>query len=134
MKATKLGLGPSFHLLGPVYEFTEKMAAYASCDVFSLPTSYEGTSQSIFEAMAQGKPVVSTSVGGVPYQMTDGVEGRLVPYADIDELASAIIQLLEDKTLSTEMGVRGRARAMSQRYSVLTSELEKIYEEVRIPN
>jgi len=134
LRAIKLGLRPGFHLLGPKYDFEEKMAAYASCDVFSLPTSYEGTSQSIFEAMAQGKPVVSTSVGGVPYQMTDGVEGRLVPYADVEELASAIIQLLEDKKLSIEMGIRGRARVMSQRYSVLTSELEKIYGEVMITN
>jgi glycosyltransferase involved in cell wall biosynthesis len=133
-RAAKLGVGSKVHFLGPIYDFAEKMSAYASCDLFALPTSYEGTSQSIFEAMAQGKPIVSTMVGGVPYQLTDGVEGRLVPYADSEALGSAIIQILEDRRLSSEMGARGRQRVMSQRYSVLTSDLEKIYEQVRLPN
>jgi len=127
-------LSPRTHFLGPIYDFDDKMAAYASCDVFALPTSYEGTSQSIFEAMAQGKPVVATDVGGVPYQLKDGVEGRLVPYGDVEALGQAIVQILGDRALSTEMGKRGRARVMPQRYSVLTSELERIYEEVRVHN
>ena len=133
-RAAKLGVGSHVHFLGPVYDFTEKMSMYASCDVFVLPTSYEGTSQSIFEAMAQGKPVVSTTVGGVPYQLTDGVEGRLVPYAEVGPLTSAILQILRDGRLSSEMGAKGRLRVASQRYSVLTSDLEKIYEAVRMPN
>lgn len=133
-KASKLGLGSRFHYLGPIYDFAEKMAAYSSCDVFVLPTAYEGTSQSIFEAMAQGKPVVSTRVGGVPYQLTDGIEGHLVPYADAGALGSAIIEILEDRRLCAQMGTRGRQRVMSQRYSVLTSDLERIYEEVMVAN
>jgi len=132
--AMKMQLGSRVHFLGPIYDFVEKMGAYASCDVFALPTSYEGTSQSIFEAMAQGRPVVSTNVGGVPYQLTDGVEGRLVPYASVEALGGAIIQILENRELAAEMGVRGRERAMSQRYSVLTSGLETIYKEVRVHN
>ncbi|MDA4126848.1 MAG: glycosyltransferase family 4 protein [Thaumarchaeota archaeon] len=133
-EAANNGLTSNFHLLGPVYDFGEKMAAYSSCDVFALPTAYEGTSQSLFEAMAQGKPVVSTKVGGVPSQLTDGVEGRLVPYADSEALGSAIVGILEDGTRSTEMGAKGRQRVLPQRYSVLASDLEKIYEEVRVHN
>ena len=132
--AMKLGVGPRVHFLGPIYDFDEKMSAYTSCDVFALPTSYEGTSQSIFEAMAQGRPVVSTNVGGVPYQLTDGVEGRMIPYADADALVGALLQILGDRDLSTFMGEKGRERVMSQRYSVLASDLERIYEEVRVRN
>ena len=132
--AERTDLGSRTHFLGPIYDFDDKMAAYASCDVFVLPTSYEGTSQSIFEAMAQGKPVIATDVGGVPYQLKDGVEGRLVPYADVDALSQAILQILGDRALSAEMGAKGRVRVMSQRYSVLTSELERIYEEVQVRN
>ena len=132
--AAEMNLGSRAHFLGPIYDFADKMAAYASCDVFALPTSYEGTSQSIFEAMAQGRPVVATGVGGVPFQLTDGVEGRLVPYADVEALGGAIVQILGDRELSMEMGRRGRERVMSQRYSVLTSELERIYEEVHVRN
>jgi len=133
-RVSKLGLTSKFLFLGPIYDFTEKMSAYSSCDVFVLPTSYEGTSQSIFEAMAQGKPVVSTSVGGVPYQMTDGVEGRLVGYSDVGAVGSAIIQILGDKNLSREMGGKGRQRVLPQRYSVLTADLEELYQEVRASN
>lgn len=130
-KASKLGVGSHMHILGPIYDFEEKMSAYSSCDVFALPTSFEGTSQSIFEAMAQGRPVVSTNVGGVPYQLTDGIEGRLVPYANVDALAGAITQITADRALANLMGSRGRERVQSQRYSVLTETLEGIYKEVR---
>jgi glycosyltransferase involved in cell wall biosynthesis len=132
--AARLEVGSSVKFLGPIYDFKEKMSAYAACDVFVLPTSYEGTSQSIFEAMAQGKPVVSTRVGGVPYQLTDGVEGRLVGYADPGSLADALLEILGNRAASTEMGNRGRKRVESQRYSLLTSSLEGIYQEVRAPN
>jgi glycosyltransferase involved in cell wall biosynthesis len=133
-RANQLGIARQVHFLGPIYDFKEKMEAYASCDVFVLPTSYEGTSQAIFEAMAQGKPVVSTKVGGVPFQLTDGEEGRLVPFADSDALSSATLGILESKALSVEMGRRGRQRVESRRYSVLAAELEGIYEEARPPN
>ena len=51
-KAARMGIGPSVHFLGPIYDFDEKMAAYSACDLFVLPTTYEGTSQAIYEAMA----------------------------------------------------------------------------------
>ncbi|HEV2139131.1 MAG TPA: glycosyltransferase family 4 protein [Nitrososphaerales archaeon] len=133
-KANRLGVTSSVHFVGPIYDFEQKMQAYASCDVFVLPTSYEGTSQSIFEAMAQGKPVVSTSVGGVPYQLTDGIEGRLVPHSNVDALTSAILEILQDNELASEMGSRGKKRAESQKYSILSSELEGIYKEADAPN
>ncbi|MDG6902221.1 MAG: glycosyltransferase family 4 protein [Nitrososphaerota archaeon] len=127
--ADRLGVGSNVQFLGPIYDFDEKMSAYAACDIFALPTSYEGTSQSIFEAMAQARPVVSTHVGGVPYQLTDGVEGRLVPFGDVDALSSAITGTLADKGLAARMGESGRKRVEPQRYSLLVSELERIYGE-----
>ena len=129
-RASRVGVQQRVRILGPIYDFAEKMSAYASCDVFSLPTSYEGTSQAIFEAMAQGKPIVSTSVGGVPYQVTDGLEGYLVPFSDADALARRIIEVLGDPVLAARMGESGRKRVDRQRYSVLTSRVEEIYAEV----
>jgi glycosyltransferase involved in cell wall biosynthesis len=133
-KAAKLGIKSHVRLLGPILDFDEKMAAYASCDVFALPTSYEGTSQSIFEAMAQARPVVATKVGGIPYQLTDGVEGRLVPYSDTDALCSAILEVLGDTKRAAGMGTKGRERVRTQRYSILTADLEGIYREVLVVN
>lgn len=129
-RAAKLGIDSHVHFLGPIYEFDEKMAAYASCDVFALPTSYEGTSQAIFEAMAQARPVVATAVGGVPFQLTDGAEGRLVKYGDVGAFTGALQQVLGDSDASHQMGSRGREKVESRRYSVLSEGLEEVYRQV----
>ena len=129
--AARLGIAKSVHFTGPIYELEEKMQAYASCRIFVLPTAFEGTSQAIFEAMAQGKPVVATRVGGIPYQLTDGREGFLVEYGDVPALASRVIEVLSTPGLADRMGEKGRERVQSQRYSVLTANLAEIYRQVR---
>jgi glycosyltransferase involved in cell wall biosynthesis len=129
-QAAKLGIGSHVHFLGPIYDFEEKMQAYASCSVFVLPTAFEGTSQAIFEAMAQGKPVVATRVGGIPSQIDDGVEGFLVEHADPRALAAKVIEVLKTPGLAVEMGKKGKQRVEAHRYSVLASNLVKIYEQV----
>jgi glycosyltransferase involved in cell wall biosynthesis len=128
-QASKLEITSAVRFLGPIYDFQEKMQAYASATVFVLPTTYEGTSQAIFEAMSQAKPVVATNVGGIPYQITDGVEGFLVEYGDSRALAGKIAEVLKDPALAAELGRRGKERVQGNRYSVLTANLEKIYEQ-----
>jgi glycosyltransferase involved in cell wall biosynthesis len=128
-QASKLGITRAVRFLGPIYDFQQKMQAYASATVFVLPTTYEGTSQAIFEAMSQAKPVVATKVGGIPYQITDGVEGFLVEYGDSRALAGKIAEVLKDPVLAAELGRRGKERVQGNRYSVLTANLEKIYEQ-----
>ncbi len=133
-QAARLGIGPSVHFLGPIYDFQEKMQAYAACTVFVLPTTFEGTSQAIFEAMSQAKPVVATNVGGIPFQITNGVEGLLVEYRDAKALAEKILVVLRDPALAADLGSRGKERVRANRYSVLTADLEKIYEQVETKN
>lgn len=133
-QAARLGIDTHVHLLGPIYDFQEKMQAFASCQVFVLPTAYEGTSQAIFEAMAQGKPVVATRVGGIPYQITDGSEGFLVDFGNPTQLASRVRDVLSSPDLAAEMGRRGRERVMANRYSLLVANLVKIYEGMRTDN
>jgi len=70
----------------------------------------------------------------VPYQLSDGIEGRLVPRADTEGLSSAIVEILADRNLALEMGRKGRRKVESCRYSMLASNLEEIYKEVVIPN
>ncbi len=129
----RVGVENQVHFTGPIYEFNEKMNAYESCDVFVLPSSYEGTSQAIFEAMARGKPIVSTQTGGIPFQIENGKDGILVPYdeARIDDLLSdAIIRVLEEKTLAKELGSNARKKVETFRYSILCDDLVRIYNEV----
>jgi len=130
-RADSLGIGPHVHLVGPIFDFDEKMQAYAACQVFVLPTAYEGTSQAIFEAMSQGKPVVATRVGGVPYQLSDGEEGYLVEHGDVNMLATRINEVLGNPSLAAEMGRKGRDRVKSNRYSVLTAGIAEIYNQVK---
>jgi glycosyltransferase involved in cell wall biosynthesis len=116
---------------GPIYDFREKMSAYASCDVFVLPSGYEGTSQAIFEAMAQGKPIVSTRRGGIPFQVEDGVEGLLVDYGDEQGLAHSILRLLKEEETAREMGRRARRKVEGFTYPVLAKQVEEIYFQLR---
>jgi len=131
-RARALGISSHVHVLGPIYDLKEKMQAYAACDVFVLPTSYEGTSQAIFEAMSQGKPVVASRVGGIPSQITTGVEGVLVGYGDIPSLSGALLTLLRDRALISQMGANARKKASRYRYSILAAELEEIYSQIQV--
>jgi glycosyltransferase involved in cell wall biosynthesis len=129
-KARELGLSSRVCFTGMISDFEEKMEAYSACDVFVLPTSYEGTSQAIFEAMSQGKPVVATRTGGIPFQVSDGEEGFLVKYGDVDALAERVARVLREKGLASDMSIRARTKAESFRYSKLSEALLVTYEEI----
>ena len=62
----------------------------------------------IAEAMAHGKPVVATRVGGIPELISDGVTGYLVGRADVAAMSDRILQLLGDPGLRARMGASGR--------------------------
>jgi len=83
-------------------------------DVFILSSRLEGCSISILEAMASGKPVIATRVGGNPELVLEGKTGFLVPSAEPEKLAETIIQLLKDEKLRKKMGEEGRKRVMEK--------------------
>lgn len=64
----------------------------------------------VLEAMAAGKPVLATSVGGIPEMIDDGVTGLMVPPADERALASALVRLLTNPELSARLALAGRER------------------------
>ncbi|MDQ7837672.1 MAG: glycosyltransferase [Thermodesulfobacteriota bacterium] len=92
-----LGLSDNVILLGKRDDIPELLAGF---DIFVLSSKREGFPISILEAMACGKPVIATNVGGVSEILTDGVNGLVVPSENPDRLAGAILQLLKDKNLS----------------------------------
>lgn len=83
---------------------------YSECDVLALPSKTEGWGLSLMEAMACGKPVVASRVGGVPELVRDGIDGILVDPGDAKGLAESIIRLLNDPALRTRMGSSGQSR------------------------
>jgi len=81
--------------------------------VFALPTYSEGLPRVVFEAMAAGLPVVSSSVSGIPEILEDGVTGFLVQPGDETRLAEQLRWMLEHPDDAQEMGRRARAFAES---------------------
>jgi glycosyltransferase involved in cell wall biosynthesis len=82
----------------------------AGCDLFVLPSLFEGLPLAILEAMAAGKPVISSAVGGAPEVIVEGETGLLVPPADAATLAAGIRSLAADPNRRRRMGAAGRAR------------------------
>lgn len=80
----------------------------AGCDVFVLPSLYEGLPLSILEAMAACRPVVASDIPGTRQAVIDGRTGLLVPPGDDAALAAAITRVLDDPTLAAELAQGGR--------------------------
>lgn len=101
---------------------------YATFDVCALSSVNEGTPVALIEAMAAGRAVAATAVGGVPDVVQDGVTGLLVAPKDVDALAKALTVLASDAELRARMGAAGR-RAAATRYSDerLIDDIEHLY-------
>jgi glycosyltransferase involved in cell wall biosynthesis len=103
--------------------------------VFVLPSVVEGMSNALLEAMAVGRPVVVTDVGGNPEVAVDGETGLVVPPADPPQLAASIVKLLEAPELAAEMGAAGRRRVLEHYHiDVMTRRIEELYEELLAAN
>jgi glycosyltransferase involved in cell wall biosynthesis len=89
---------------------TEVRAALEQCDVYMLSSLSEGISNAALEAMAMEVPIVTTSAGGMPEAITDGVDGLIVPPRAPAALARGIGRLLQDRTLRTRLGAAARLR------------------------
>jgi glycosyltransferase involved in cell wall biosynthesis len=83
----------------------------SAADVFVAPTVADNLPYTILEAMACGRPVIASAVGGVPEQVVDGETGLLVPPRDATALGEALITLLRDPDRRRAFGAAGRARA-----------------------
>jgi glycosyltransferase involved in cell wall biosynthesis len=92
--------------------------ALASASVFVLPSWREGTPRTVLEAMAVGRPIVTTDAPGCRETTVDGENGRLVPVHDAATLSSAMIELARDSDKRRAMGVVSR-RIAEQKYEVM---------------
>jgi glycosyltransferase involved in cell wall biosynthesis len=89
---------------------TDVPAVLASLNVSVMPSLNEALSNVVLESMAAGAPTVATRVGGTPEAIVDGETGMLVPPADSPALADAIVHLLSDTPLATQLGHAARLR------------------------
>ena len=102
-------LPPRASLVGP-RPLSEVPTWMAACDILVLPSHIEGTPNVVLEALACGRRVVATSVGGVPDLITNDTLGALVPAQQPDALAAALTQALRTRYAAeavAEQGARG---------------------------
>jgi glycosyltransferase involved in cell wall biosynthesis len=106
--AASLGISPYILLTGRRSDIPDILSLL---DVFILPSLAEGLGRSMLEAMAAGRPIVATTVGGIPEAIEDGKSGLLVPPDDSRALAQAIALLLDNPEKAQELGRASRKRA-----------------------
>ncbi len=105
--------------------------AMAQSDVVVCASSYEAFPRAVLEALALERPVVATSVGGIPEMVIDGQTGLLAPAGDPDSLAAAVLRLINDPDFARRLAAAGR-RLVAERYTVeaQASALAALYREV----
>jgi sulfoquinovosyltransferase len=107
-------------------------AAFASADVFVMPSDSETLGFVVLESMASGVPVVGCAAGGIPDLIHDGVDGYLVPTADIETYVDRLTRLSKDTTLRQSLGAAARAEAEKWNWEAATSYLRNVqYETAR---
>jgi phosphatidylinositol alpha-mannosyltransferase len=101
---------------------------YKTADVFCAPaTGRESFGIILLEAMAVGKPIVASNIEGYANVVTHGVDGLLVPPADKERLAQALISLLTDQSLRQEIGAKGRAKALEHSWEQIAQKIFNYY-------
>lgn len=122
--AESLGVADRVRFAG----WREDLAAlYGALDIVALTSLNEGTPLALIEAMAAGKPVIATSVGGVPDIIEDGANGILVKNNDISAFAERLIALIEDKGLRQRLGSEGLKRSARFSKDKLVDNMTKLY-------
>jgi phosphatidylinositol alpha-mannosyltransferase len=116
------------HFIG--YVPAEELARYyrTACVVCVPSTGFESFGIVLLEAMASGTPVVASDIPGYRSVLTNGVEGRLVPPGNADELASATISLLNNPQQQAAMGRAGRSTAQRYRWATVAERVLAYYE------
>jgi len=122
------GLRQDVKLPGPLpYDDLRKL--YSASDIFVLPSLTEAMPTAVLEAMASGKAVIGTKVGGIPLQIKPGENGILINPANENELADAIMYLINNPLERQKMGMRGREIAEAEFSSdKIAEKLIKVYE------
>lgn len=110
---------------------TDMREAYASMDVFVLASIDEGMPMAILEALASKRPVVATSVGAIPRLIIPEKTGLLVAPRDVQALKLAILKLLNDSSLRSQLGNAGEALVKrSHSNDLMARNYLKLYEQV----
>ena len=125
----KLHLIQSVELLTNIPQ-EELLEQYQKATVSALHSQEESQGIALVEAMATGLPVVSTSIGGIPFVVKNGETGLLSKYGDVDSFANNLMELLTNTNLQTKMSQSARLSAQSYSWPEITKAIEIIYNRI----
>jgi sugar transferase (PEP-CTERM/EpsH1 system associated) len=113
-KAQRSGLSEDVIFTGSRRDIVDILS---TIDVFVMPSIAEGLPNALLEAMAVGKPIVASAVGGIPEVIKDEVTGMLVRPGDAEALAEALNKAIDDREIAEKMGLEARKLVQSN-YSI----------------
>jgi glycosyltransferase involved in cell wall biosynthesis len=121
----RLGLGEAVAWLGRVAPPTP---VYERAEIVVVPSFGEGFGMVALEAMARGRAVIASDVGGLPEIVAAGETGLIVPPGDVSALAAAIVELAGDPARAAALGAAGRERALAEfSQERCTERVEELY-------
>jgi glycosyltransferase involved in cell wall biosynthesis len=123
-RARGLGLGDHLTFTGFVRDVA---GALSALDVVVFPSLWEGTPLTAFEALAMGKPIVSTDADGLQDILTDGQNALVVPRANPEALAQGMLRLLRDGDLRARLGAGARSTGASYDIGAFVRKMERLY-------
>jgi glycogen synthase len=108
----------------------QKQDLLAAADLLVLPSRIDSFGIVYLEAWAYGKPVIGAHAGGVPDVISNGEDGLLVKFGDVEALSKAIRMLVEDPQRARDMGARGRAKVEAvYTWDRICARLSEVYEQ-----
>jgi len=126
-EALKTSANGKINFLGWRNDIHEIMPIF---DIFVLPSLNEGMGRVLVEAMAAGKPIVASKIGGIPDLVKHGDNGLLVPPGDEKALADGIRQLINDPEKAKKMGQRGRELCNQFSVESMVEKIDQLYTEL----
>ncbi|UCG26386.1 MAG: glycosyltransferase [Chloroflexota bacterium] len=100
---------------------------YAATEMVVMPSHYESFGMVALEAMAMGRPVIASEVGGLAFLVKDGQNGFLVPSRDPEALAERIFTLLQDDACREALGEHAREHALAYDWPDITRRMLRVY-------
>ncbi len=126
-----LGIENSVIVAGPKFK-DDLVKAYQDTTLIALPSTSdsEAFSVTLVEAMASGRPIIGTTIGGTSQVIEEGKNGLLVSPKDPKALAQAILRILSDKTFAKEMGDYGAKKSKEFSWEIQTKKYKDLFEDV----
>lgn len=124
-RAAQLGVPDRIRFFGRRDDVERFMAA---ADIFVMPSTKEGFSNALLEAMASGLAIVATRVGGNAEAVRDGIDGLIIPPLDPAALRAAAERILSDSAFRQSLAASARERAREFSLDAMVANVSRLYE------